>query len=239
MGDETMNSKLLGTGLAAMALLASSFSTQAADLGRPVYKALTPEVGYFNWTGFYGGINGGYGFGTSDWSLLPGTRIKPKDFLIGGTLGYNYQVGAVVFGLEGDFDWSGLSGSVACVPGLAICQTSSDWLATFRGRIGYAFDRWLPYVTGGGAYGDVKATASAPFLGTAVSASNSQLGWTLGGGIEYAFMSNWSAKIEYLHVDLGSFDSGVAPVVNTISFKEDTVRAGFNFKFSGPVLNRY
>ena len=234
-----MNSKLFGTGLAALTLLASSFSTQAADLRRPVYKGPMSDVGYYNWTGFYAGINGGYGWGSSNWGLLPGNRIEPKGGMFGGTLGYNYQVGAIVFGFEGDFDWSGLSGSFACVPGLAACETTSDWLATFRGRIGYAFDRWLPYLTGGGAYGDVTATAAAPFLGTAFSASNNQFGWTLGGGIEYAFMSNWSAKVEYLHVDLGNFDGGTAPIVNTINLKQDIVRAGLNFRFTGPALNRY
>ena len=87
------------------------------------------------------------------------------------------------------------------------CGTRNNWLATFRGRIGYAFDRWLPYITGGGAYGNVKATVSVPAFGLAASSSNNQLGWTVGAGLEYAFLSNWSAKIEYLYVDLGSFDT--------------------------------
>jgi outer membrane immunogenic protein len=239
MGDKMMNAKLLGTGLAAVAVLASSLAAQAADLRRPIYKAPMSEVAYYNWTGFYAGINGGYGWGSSTWGVLPGTRIKPSGGLVGGTVGYNMQVGAIVYGFEGDFDWSGLSGSVACAPGLAICETSSDWLATFRGRIGYSFDRWLPYVTGGGAAGDVKATASAPLLGTAISSSNTQLGWTLGGGVEFAFMSNWTAKVEYLHVDLGSFDTGPAPIANNVNFRQDIVRAGLNYRFTGPAFNRY
>ena len=234
-----MNSKLFGTGLAALAFLAGSMSAQAADLSRPVYKAPMSPIGYYNWTGFYAGINGGYGWGESTWSVLPGTRSKPAGGLIGGTVGYNIQAGAFVFGVEGDFDWSGLSGSVACVPGLAICETSTDWLATFRGRIGYAMDRFLPYLTGGGAIADVKVTAGLPLLGVAISSSNSQLGWTLGGGIEYAFMSNWTAKVEYLHVDLGHYDSGPAPFVNNVSFRQDIVRAGLNYRFTGPMFIRY
>jgi outer membrane immunogenic protein len=73
----------------------------------------------------------------------------------------------------------------------------------------------------------------------AVSSSSSQLGWTIGAGLEYAFMGNWSAKLEYLYVDLGNFDAGIAPVVNTVSFKENIVRAGLNYKFSGPIFSRF
>jgi outer membrane immunogenic protein len=239
MGDETMNFKLFGTGLAALTLLASSFSAQAADMPRPIYKGeMRSMVGYFNWSGLYVGVNGGYGFGTSTWELVPGTDVKPKGFLAGGTVGYNWQTGAIVYGLEGDFDWADVKGSIACVPGVVSCETTNNWLATFRGRIGFAFDRWLPYLTGGGAYGRVKAT-TAPIGGVAASVSGDQLGWTIGGGVEYAFMSNWSAKVEYLYVDLGRFDTGVAPVVNNVSFTENIVRAGVNYKFFGPIASRY
>jgi len=119
------------------------------------------------------------------------------------------------------------------------CETSNTWLATFRGRVGYAFDRWLPYITAGGAYGNVKATASLPALAASASTSKDKLGWTAGVGLEYAFLGNWSAKLEYLYVDLGSFDTGPAPIVNNVSFKENIVRAGLNYKFSGPVFSRF
>jgi len=158
-------------------------------------------VSYYNWTGFYAGVNAGYGWGSSTWSA-PAVSMKPKGFLAGGTVGYNWQSGAIVYGIEGDFDWSDVKASAACA-GVLTCETSSPWLATFRGRVGYAFDRWLPYITGGGAYGRVKATLSAAGVDLA-SAASSQLGWTIGGGLEYAFMGNWSAKLEYLYVDLGS-----------------------------------
>jgi len=238
MGDETMNFKLLGTGLAALGFLASSFSTQAADIPRPVYKGVHPVVAYYNWTGFYVGVNAGYGWGTSDWSAVPTATNKPTGFLAGGTLGYNYQVGSIVYGIEGDFDWSNVKDTVACA-GLVTCGTSNDWLATLRGRLGYAFDRWLPYITGGGAYGKVTATAAIPGLGLSASSSNNQFGWTIGAGLEYAFLSNWSAKIEYLYVDLGSFNAATAPAVNNVSFKENIVRGGLNYKFSGPIFSRY
>jgi outer membrane immunogenic protein len=233
MGDETMNFKLIGSGLAALAFLASSFSTQAADIPRPVYKsAMRPVIAYYNWTGFYVGINGGYGFGKSKWSGV-GVAPKPTGGMAGGTIGYNYQVGSWVWGLEGDIDWADVNGNAICAG--FTCSTKNTWLATLRGRIGYAFDRWLPYLTAGGAYGNVKASVNPGGF----SASKSELGWTFGGGLEYAFLGNWSAKIEYLYVDLGRFDTGPAPFVNNVSFKENVVRAGINYKFSGPVFSRY
>jgi len=233
-----MNIKMIGTALAAFGFLASSFSAQAADIPRPVYKGVHPVVAYYNWTGFYVGINGGYGWGSSDWSLVPTASNKPKGWLAGGTLGYNYQTGSIVWGIEGDFDWSNVKDTVVCAP-LVNCGTANPWLATFRGRLGYAFDRWLPYITGGGAYGKVKATVDVPFAGFTASSSNNQFGWTAGAGIEYAFLGNWSAKLEYLYVDLGSFNAAIAPVVNNVSFKENIVRAGLNYRFSGPIFSHY
>jgi outer membrane immunogenic protein len=195
-------------------------------------------VAYYNWTGFYLGINAGYGFGDSSWSAVPTAGNKPTGFLVGGTLGYNYQVGSIVYGLEGDFDWSDVKDSATCA-GVVTCETKNDWIGTVRGRLGYAFDRWLPYITAGGAFGDVKATVSVPIAGLAASSSSTQIGWTAGVGLEYAFLSNWSAKIEYLYVDLGSFDTGPAPIVNNVSFKESIVRFGLNYKFAGPIFSRY
>jgi outer membrane immunogenic protein len=236
-----MNFKLLGTGVAALALLATSFSAQAADIPRPIYKSARSVVAYYNWTGFYLGANGGYGWGTSDWTAGPVgvAGLKPKGWLAGGTLGYNYQIGSFVWGLEGDFDWSDIKASSACgIAGVVSCETEQTWLSTFRGRLGYAFDRWLPYITGGGAYGHIKATAAIP--GLSATASSNQLGWTVGAGLEYAFLSNWSAKIEYLYVDLGSFNTTAFSVVPiNIDLKENIVRAGLNYKFSGPIFSRF
>jgi outer membrane immunogenic protein len=238
-----MTFKLIKAGVAAVALLTVPFAAQAADMPikGPIYKgAPRSVVSYYNWTGFYAGVNAGYGFGTSTWSDPAGTSIKPKGALFGGTVGYNWQSGAIVYGLEGDFDWSGVKGSVDCVPGLFRCEAQNRWLATFRGRVGYAFDRWLPYITGGGAYGSVKATATDLITGIDLaSESKSKLGWTFGAGLEYAFMGNWTAKIEYLYVDLGSFTTSTPLVTTNVSFKENIVRAGLNYKFSGPVFSRF
>ena len=232
-----MKFKLIGAGVAALSLLATSFSAQAADIPRPVYKAGPhPVVAYYNWTGFYAGINGGYAWGKSDWSAVPTASNKPAGPLVGGTLGYNYQVGSVVWGIEGDLDWTNIKGSATC-GGVFTCETSNSYLGTIRGRVGYAFDRWLPYITAGGAYGNIKATTS--LAGLSASTSKDKFGWTAGAGLEYAFLGNWSAKLEYLYVDLGSFDTGPAPIVNNVSFKENIVRAGLNYKFSGPLFTRF
>jgi outer membrane immunogenic protein len=232
-----MNCKFFGTGVAALALLATSFSGQAADMPRPIDRDVRPVVTYYNWTGFYLGVNGGYGWGKSNWDS-PIVSVKPKGWMAGGTVGFNYQVGAFVWGLEGDFDWADVSGGTAC--GAFSCDTKNTWLATARGRLGYALDRWLPYITGGGAFGRVRASSTNPAV---TGASDTLNGWTVGGGLEYAFLGNWSAKIEYLYVDLSGFNCGIAcspgVVNNNVTFKENVVRAGINYRFSGPIISRY
>src|SRR6185295_17341923 len=150
-------------------------------------------------------------------------------------LGYNYQVGSWVLGIEGDYDWANVTGNSPCFAA-ATCEIKNSYLATFRGRFGYAYDRWLPYLTAGGAYGDVKATINP----VAFTASKALFGWTVGAGVEYAFLGNWTAKLEYLYVDLGNFDTGfTTPVVDHVNFREHVVRAGLNYKFSGPIFSRY
>ena len=110
----------------------------------------------FNWTGFYAGINGGGAWGRSNWSAS-GNSFDTSGGVVGGTIGYNWQAGPTVFGVEGDIDWSGIKGSTTC--GGFSCETKNDWLGTFRGRVGYAFNRVMPYVTGGLAVGNIKATS--------------------------------------------------------------------------------
>ena len=156
-----MISKLTKLGIAVAALLATSFAAEAADMPVKGYYKGPPRsvVSYYNWTGFYAGVNGGYGWGESNWDS-PALSLKPKGWMAGGTLGYNWQSGAIVYGLEGDFDWADVKDSTAC--GAFTCQTKNSWLATARGRLGYAFDRWLPYLTGGAAFGNVKASSTNP-----------------------------------------------------------------------------
>ncbi len=171
----------------------------AADLPLP---APVPGARYFpaapyNWGGGYVGLNGGYAFGRSDWTFGSSSMggFKTNGFLIGGTLGANFQYGRVVMGLEADVDWSGLKGSSStglCAPlgapaGFA-CQTKSDWLSTALGRAGYAFDRTLLFATGGLALANVQWAVTNP----AASVSNVEAGWTVGAGIEYAFADMWT-----------------------------------------------
>jgi outer membrane immunogenic protein len=229
---------ITGAILAALALLAGSSASQAADLRRPVYKSAQPySVAYYNWSGFYVGANAGYGFGNSQWTD-PSTAITTGNFktngaVFGVTAGYNYQMGSVVLGVEGDYDWSTIKGtnaSVVCTD----CETKNPWLATFRGRVGYAFDRWLPYFTGGLAYGAIKAVTPTG------SETTTKAGYALGAGVEYAFLSNWSAKIEYLYVHLADGNCNVpcgspVPPID-VKFNTSLIRAGLNYKFSGPVF---
>src|SRR3569832_384443 len=113
----------------------------------------------YSWTGFYLGLNGGYGFGRAEfYGGAPGS-FNAGGGLVGATVGYNWQTGPLVFGLEGDIDWSGQRGSGTC-GGLA-CRARNDYLATIRGRLGYAMDRWMPYVTGGAAIGNVRPALPA------------------------------------------------------------------------------
>jgi len=219
-------SMTMSVGLFVAAMAAPSF---AADLPRPSYKAPVYAPSYYNWTGFYAGINAGYGFGKSDWSGAGGTgSTKPKGFIGGVQLGYNLQTGMWVWGLEADFDYSGMKGSDNGGTGVcsgAGCETKLKYFGTGRGRIGYAgWDRWLPYVTGGVAYGNVKAT---PAVGG--DFSKGKVGWTVGGGVEYAVFANWTTKLEYLYADLGTISGGTPG--NDVTFKSHLVRAGLNYRF--------
>jgi outer membrane immunogenic protein len=218
----------LMTSVAVLGVLASSIAANAADLPSqmpvkaPAYVA--PE---YNWSGFYVGVNGGGGWGTSRSEL--GGRFDTSGGVAGGTVGYNAQISRWVLGFESDFDWSNISGSTSSLGCAAGCSVQNNWLGTARGRVGYAFGHWLPYVTGGLAVGNVNATA-AGFNGQ----DKTQLGWAAGAGVEYGIGDGWSAKLEYLRANLGRFDCGLncgptAP--NNVSFRDGLVRGGINLRF--------
>jgi len=220
--------------LAMAGLMAAAWAAPSlgADLPRPAYKAPVYVAPGFSWTGFYVGINGGYGWAKSSWSsAVTSGDVSPKGWLIGGTLGYNMQTGNFVWGLEGDVDLSTIKGStsggtgVCATPG---CESRNRWFGTARGRIGYAFDRWLPYLTGGAAFGDVKMSPN-----TGLSETKTKIGWTAGAGIEWAFMTNWSTKIEYLYADLGKSTCSAAScgVDTDVTWKANIVRLGVNYRF--------
>lgn len=211
--------------------------SQAAPVPPPIYNSEAPGK---SWAGVYFGINGGYGFGNSQWSLAgtPTSIFNSNGFLVGGTVGINIPISEVLFGFEGDIDWAGLDGSVGncAVNGtgaVAACETKDNFLGTARARVGYEFDRALVYVTGGAAFGNVQAGLNPP----ATFDSALKVGWAAGAGIEYAFTNNWSAKAEYLYVNLGN--ASCTTIANcgsaagaSVALTEDVIRAGLNYKFS-------
>ena len=225
--------KVLAAGFAFGSLLTAQCAV-AADLSlAPLYKSPPAQVTQsyntqaYNWTGFYFGANGGGGWGHSNWSTNA-TGIGLGGGQVGGTVGYNRQLGNAVFGVEGDIDWSGLNGTSTTIGCPGGCSISDSWLSTVRGRVGYAFDRVMPYVTGGLAVGDIRAATPGLAGGTSTNA-----GWTVGGGIEFALPGNWTAKAEYLRVDLGSFNcTGCSALPgDNVSMQQNVIRAGVNYHF--------
>ena len=231
---------------AAIALSAFAGLAEAADLGPyprggPVYA---PQPAYypqtFRWSGFYAGIQAGYGWGGTDavsssiFAGAPQSFSYPISGGIGGVhAGYNWQAGNFVFGLESDLESSGITGSgIGTLGGGHI--TSIDWLGSIRGRFGLAAGRSLFYVTGGLAYGDVSTDRSAGAGFTAFTGGTGwKTGWTLGGGLEHAFSQNITVRLEYRYTDLGqvTFTSPANGITDTSDVSHSAVRAGVSFKF--------
>jgi outer membrane immunogenic protein len=248
-----MRARLIIAGL--LATVAALGTASAADLGQPVYtKAPPPPAPFFyNWSGFYIGVNVGGSWGHQDTGFTDGpfgivNSNNINGVIGGGQVGWNWQgVGSPwVFGLETDLQGSGQkhSGSFddrgRLLPGSSISfENKLEWFGTTRGRIGYAIGdqgRWLPYITGGFAYGSNKVDGSGTLDGTSVgfSQSKTDVGWTLGGGVEWAFADQWSAKLEYLYVDLNTNHSLDLTPLDTITsqhLRDNIVRAGVNLHF--------
>ena len=213
----------------------------AADLpvkARPQVTAVA-----YNWTGLYTGISGGVAWGRSTHDLTaPATDTGPFDIsggLIGGTLGFNYQVSNFVWGLEGDISWVSKSGSAPNpVTPAFISETKEKWLGTIRGRLGIAIDRWMPYVTGGWAVAEVEAIARNTARGVSISETKTRGGWTVGAGVEAILLPRWSAKLEYVYVRLNDAQYLTPPPVagftarDNVSVYNHIVRAGLNYKFT-------
>jgi outer membrane immunogenic protein len=227
---------------ATIAALALTGSAIAADLSRPVLKAPPAPLAVFSWTGFYIGLNGGYSWGRSRTTgtlsnattgaviATASNRFNLNGGLFGGQIGYNWQAGNLVYGLETDIQWADEKGRTlftcnlaACLPtaippGGAVAATVAlnqkiDWFGTFRGRLGMTVTPTvLVYATGGLAYGNVKTGAlvsgfGANGLGAPVFVAgnfdSTHAGWTVGAGIEGQLFGNWTGKLEYLYMDLG------------------------------------
>ena len=205
--------------LASVALFGFAGAASAADL--PVRAAppapVIAAVPVFTWTGFYVGVNAGYGWNTNDSITIGGVRFDIDDeggFVGGAQAGYNYQIGSFVVGLEGDIQYADFGGDddLILADGTVVGFDRSDWFGTVRARAGVAFDRALIYATGGFAFAD-DAT-----------------GWTVGGGLEYAFTNNLSAKVEGLYVNLDQDDNSIFGIDSDAEF--GVVRAGLNYRFN-------
>lgn len=216
--------------LAAALLAGVATSAMAADLPNRTTTPAPPPVYApppFTWTGFYIGVNGGYGWGSVSSSNFGGI----SGGLFGGQVGYNYQVGQFVGGVEGDLDWSGLS-SGGHGYALGSNKLTTNTMVTDRLRAGVALDRALLYVTGGYAGVDTRGSFFDTVNGIGGAQSNWRNGGVIGAGLEYAFTNNITAKAEYLYMPMGSttYFAGTRDAENS-GLNISLVRAGLNYKF--------
>jgi len=245
--------------------------------GRETF-ALTPSGNYLNPAGVAAPPNAvGTGLLAGDLAAVQHNFKADDDgFTGGGQVGCNWQAGMLVLGAEADFNGTSLDSTFTRIfapitsanPAFTIgSETESvtkrlEWFSTVRGRVGFAVDRWLVYGTGGVVFADFKSATNVsfapagalPVFDTAVHAgagSTTRARAVYGGGVEYAFTNNWTAKVEYLHMDLGTLTyvsplvspAGVAPGYSwttRVSERNDVVRVGVNYKFDWavPLLGR-
>jgi outer membrane immunogenic protein len=208
-------------GLGAALLASTAFAADLPRRSAPVAPAFT-AVPTFTWTGFYAGVHAGYGFGDIT-GRASGIWADPDGFVGGLQAGYNHQINQFVFGLETDLSLSDMRGKQSGA-GVVGTRSSVPYFGTVRARAGVAFDRFMPYVTAGFAYGGLKVRE--PGVG---SSSETGYGYTVGGGVEYAFTNNITARIEGLYVDLG--DKAVLGGTRRAGTEFGVVRAGLNYKF--------
>jgi outer membrane immunogenic protein len=193
----------------------------AADLAARTYTKAPPIAPLPTWAGFYVGAMGGYA------SQNDGDLISQKGGFAGGTVGYNWQMGSLVLGVEADAAWADINDSIG-VPGIATFGSKIQDMGTVRGRVGYAVDQVLFYGTGGYAWADNKVTVTAGPL----SASESQVhsGWVVGAGVEYMFLPHWSLKGEYLYRSFSSEDYFAGTISSgTINFHSGQVGVNYHF----------
>jgi len=271
------------TGCAFFALTLTTLAGPEALPGGKEMKQVAPApvpTCDYSWTGFYLGMNVGYGWGNADtrfqplpdaptfFLLEPQTHDADPDGVIGGgQIGFNYQWHWLVLGAEADFQGSDMDGTTHVSPIIAITgapvptsdsflftRERTDWFGTFRGRIGFApWCRVLIYGTGGLAYGDVHFSADTVWdfhppapqpdvLTHRASFDRTSVGWTAGGGLEFALSHHWSLKAEYLYYDLGDHGATILELHNgapsppfAVHYNWETtaniVRGGLNFKF--------
>jgi outer membrane immunogenic protein len=233
--------KMLLASTATLALV--SGSAMAADMTpapAPVYSK-APMVAPFSWTGFYIGGDGGYGFATSSGTSVSALGSVPYSFnvrgpIAGGFVGGNYQMGAVVFGAEADWQWANLTGNSGAVLGATMATTVKSY-GSARGRLGFAVDHWLFFGTAGWAWGTWSTSyAPAGFPPFFTNSASSHTGWTAGAGFEYAFTNYLLGRVEYRYTNLGTVTYADAPSGSSERGNKVTIsdiRAGLAFKFGG------
>jgi outer membrane immunogenic protein len=245
-----MKKFLLGTvGLVALGLAAPA---GAADLPARTYtKAPAYVAAVYDWSGFYIGINGGWGQSRDRRFFDPtATLLGSYDAnggTVGGQVGYRWQTGAWVFGLEAQGNWADFSGSTASLvlPG-GVVRSKTDAFGLFTGQVGYAWNNALLYVKGGAAVTDRNYEFQFP-AGVLAASTGYQTRWggTVGAGVEYGFAPNWSAAIEYDHIFENrhgvtfTTPAGVAVIGNSSGGDTDLVTARINYRWGGPVVAKY
>ncbi len=239
-------------GLVMLTALMIPVAAEAADM-RVKAPPAPPPPPQFSWNGFYigGELGGAWANGTVTDSLFGlNASTSHNGFIGGGVVGFNYQTSNnIVFGVEGDFDWTSLSATGNGIPtqiGTLQASASTDWVSSLAGRIGIAADRMLFYVKGGGGWVKNTATITNLTTGASVSASNNNNGWLFGGGVEWAFATNWSTKLEFDYLSLNSlsWNSVLFPGETfTASRNISMLKVGINYRFGGnavePVVTKY
>jgi outer membrane immunogenic protein len=245
LGARQMNQLLLASGF----VLAMAGGALAADA--VIYDPApgVPIVSGYNWSGFYVGAHAGYGWAKSETDDIFAYDLEPEGWLGGLQAGYNHQFeNNVVIGLEADVSFGDLNDEslvlapigdppIFFIPNTASAEIKA--MGTIRGRIGYAFDRILPYVTGGIGWAH-QEVAYAQDLGfgffTNIDEAETHIGWTLGAGLEAALSDRWTTKVEYLYSDFGSKNyvgtSSFGPFPASIDLQAQTVKIGLNYKFN-------
>jgi len=233
--------------LAAVSLVALSAAAPAlaADLAaRPYTKAPAMVAAIYDWSGFYIGINGGGGSSHATWDFVGVGREGSHDATggtVGGQIGYRWQSGQWVFGVEGQGNWADFSGDNTSALFATRNRTKIDAFGLITGQVGYAWNNVLVYVKGGAAVVSDKYEISSTAGALLASTSDTRWGGTVGAGLEYGFAPNWSVGVEYNHIFLSDKDVTFAGFAGTERIRQD-VDMGLvrlNYKFGGPMLGRY
>jgi outer membrane immunogenic protein len=234
---------------ASLVALGAAAPAFAADLAaRPYTKAPPMMMAAYDWSGFYIGLNGGGATSHNCWTLVGGASEGCHDATggtVGGQIGYRWQQGPVVFGVEAQGNWADFSGdNVSTVFAPDRNRTKIDAFGLFTGQIGYAWNNVLLYAKGGAAVTDNKYDLISGTTGAVLaSTSNSRWGGTIGVGLEYGFAPNWSFGVEYDHLFMDrqnvTFVNPAFTQTDSIKQDVDLFTARINYKFGGPVVAKY